>query len=79
MLVLVAQTFDLGVVHGQVPAVRLAQLVAAAAQQSLSLGRHRLQGGQHGPGALWAARLPGHVHYAAVIQVADGTLAQEHK
>lgn len=45
VVLLVSQTFDLVAVDGQVPAVGVAQLVAAAAEQSLPLGRHRLQRG----------------------------------
>lgn len=76
MVLLVSQSFDLGVVDGQVPAVGLAQLVAAAAEQSLTLGRHGLQGGQHCPAALGTARLTGQVHCAAVVQVANRTLVE---
>lgn len=76
MVLLVPQPFDLGVVDGQVPAVSVAQLVAAAAEQSLPLGRHRLQGGQHRPAALRTTGLTGHIHRTAVIQVTDRTLIE---
>lgn len=74
MVLLVSQTFDLGIVNGQVPAVCVAQLVTAAAEQGLPLGRHWLKGGQHRPAALG---LTGHVHRAAVVQVTDRTLTSK--
>lgn len=74
MVRLVSQPFDLGVVDGQVPAVGVAQLVAAAAEQSLALGRHGLQGRQHRPAALRPAGLTGQVHGTAVVQIPDWTL-----
>lgn len=76
VVLLFSQPLDLGVVDGQVPAVSVAQLVAAAAEQSLPLGWHRLQGGQHRPAALRTTGLTGHIHRTAVIQVPDRTLVE---
>lgn len=77
MVRLISQSFNLGVVDGQIPAVCVAQLVAAAAEQSLTLRRHWLKGGQHRPAALWPAGLTGNVHGAAVVQVTDRTLMDD--
>lgn len=80
VVLLVPEPLDLGVVDGQLPAVGLAQLVAAAAEQRLPLGRHRLQGGQHRAAALRPAGLTAHVQRAAavVVQLGHRTLTETH-
>ena len=52
-----SQGLQLGVVHGEVPALRRTQLVAPAVEEGLALWGHGLQGGQHCPTAFGTPRL----------------------
>lgn len=74
LLVLVPQPLHFGVVHRQVPAVAVAQLIAAAAEQSVALRRHWLQRRQHCPAALRTTRLTLQVQLTAIIQITNRTL-----